>query len=327
MQDPQNNLSTSSFRGKQKLLLKQVAMFFIPIVLGYAVIELLVLNLPANYKNNSTYFKENKENIEIMVLGSSQMDGDVNPAFFDKPGICLASASQHHKLDFTILKQLLPETKNLKYVVLELSYSHLELPHNSNEFWKNSIYLKYYNINAFERKTYFKDTLVFLANPKVYSERLVDYYLLGKEKDRQLNKYGFNVNSFNGIFKENNYDEEAIIKLKRLPNQIKNDVVFKHNTTFLYSMIGYLIDRDIHVIITTLPLYKTYRAALNPEILKRRDSILTIIKEKYPQVTVFETESDSITFKITDFNNGNHLNSRGAEKYTKKLNDLINSLE
>ncbi len=325
MQDPQNNLFTSSFKEKQKNILTYSFWFFLPVVIIFTIVELLVLNMPANYKNNSEYFKKNKNNIELLALGSSQMAGAINPDFIDVPSICLASSSQHHKLDFTILKQLLPETKNLKYVVLELSTSHLELPHNSKGFWKNSVYLKYFNVNAFERKTYFKDKLIFISNPDIYSRKLMDYYLLKKD-ETTLNLYGFNTDEEHGIFKKYNYNEVAISKLKTQPNQKENPTIFKNNTAFLYTMLDYLKEHNIQPIICSLPLYKTYRANLNPNIVRRRDSIITVIKKNYPEILFIQAENDT-QFKVTDFNNVNHLNLSGAEKFSKELNKIIIPLE
>lgn len=293
-------------------------------VVVFIIVELLVLAMPANYKNNSAYYKENKDSIELMAFGTSQMAGAINPNFIDVKSICLASSSQHHKLDFTILKQLLPETKNLKYVVLELSTSHLELPHNSKDFWKNSVYLKYYKVNAFERFTYFRDELIFISNPDIYSEKLKDYYLLNKNEDI-LNLYGFNTGEGHGVFRKYNYDETVISKLKTTPNQQENPEIFKHNTVYFYSMLDYLKEQQIQTIICSLPLYKTYRSHLNPNIVRRRDSIITVIKKNYPNVIFLNVENDT-DFKVENFNNANHLNLSGAKIFSEKLNEVINDL-
>ncbi|MCF6307372.1 MAG: DUF1574 domain-containing protein [Flavobacteriaceae bacterium] len=291
----------------------------------FTIVELLVLEMPANYKNNSEYYSKNKDTIELMAFGTSQMAGAINPGFIDTPSICLASSSQHHKLDFTILKQLLPETKNLKYVVLELSTSHFVLPHNSKNFWKNSVYLKYFNVNAFERKTYFKDKLIFISNPDIYSEKLKDYYLLNKDEE-SLNLYGFNTGEGHGVFRKYNYDEVAISKLKTTPNQKENPAVFMHNTMYFYSMLDYLEEHQIQTVICSLPLYKTYRTHLNPNIVRRRDSIIEVIKKNYPNVIFLNAENDT-DFKVEDFNNANHLNLSGAKIFSGKLNEILNNLD
>jgi len=325
MQDLQNNLSTFNFKEKLRYLLRYSFFFFIPVVVIFTIIELLVIEMPANYKNNSEYYSKNKDKIELIAFGTSQMAGAINPDFIEAPSICLASSSQHHKLDFTILKQLLPETKNLKYVVLELSTSHFELPHNSKNFWKTSVYLKYFNVNAFERQTYFKDELIFLSNPEIYSERLIDYYLLNKDKET-LNLYGFNTDEGYGAFKKYNYDEAVISKLKTTPNQKENPEIFNHNTAYFYSMLDFLKEHHLQTIICSLPLYKTYRDHLNPNIVRRRDSIISIIKKNYPDVIYLNLESDT-DFKVEDFNNANHLDLSGAKIFSEKLNEKLTDLD
>lgn len=326
MLDQQNNLYISNSKGKERYLITYSLWFFIPILFIYGIVEVLVFNIPTNYKTNSAYFNESKSEIELIALGSSQMDGAINPEFLDKPSICLASSSQHHKLDFTILKQLKLSTINLKYVVLELSDSHLELPHNSKNFWKNAVYLKYFNVNAFERKTYFKDKLIYIANPDLYTRMLNDYYLKDNY-DIELNKFGFNTNSFNGSFPLNDFDEGIISKLTMIPNQKENPKIFKNNTAYLFSMLDYIDDHNLQAIICTLPLYKRYNINLNSNIVKRRDSIISVIKKRYPNVIFMEEENDTINFKVTDFNNANHLNPNGAKKFTLLLNKQVNKLD
>lgn len=310
----------------KKALIKYSILFFIPVIGIYILLEALVLSMPANYKNSSDYYNENKNSIEIIALGSSQMAGAINPEYFNKPAICLASSSQHHKLDFTIFKQLQLESKKTKYVIIELSPNHLNLPHNTKSFWKNSVYLKYFNVNAFERETYFKDELIYISNPDLYSKKMMEYYLL-KTDNTKLNKYGYNLNVSESIFKKYDFDEIEISKLKTNSNQLENPEIFKHNTAYLFSMLNYYKENNIHPIICTLPLYKTYRNNLNANIVNRRDSIISVIKNKYPEVTFFEAEKDTATFKIYDYSNANHLNPDGAKKFTLKLNEIINKIE
>ena len=117
--------------------------------------------------------------------------------------------------------------------------------------------LKYYNVNAFERKTYFKDKLIYIANPDLYSRMLNDYYLKDNY-DIKLNKFGYQTNSFNGSFPLNDFNEDIISKLITTPNQKENPDIFKNNTAYLFSMLDYISDRGLKVIICTLPLYTTY---------------------------------------------------------------------
>ena len=322
MQDQKSSSSIFSFKKSHRRFLKQSLVFFIPVVLLYIIIELLVLQIPFNYDATSSFFNSEKEQIEIMALGPSQTNSAINPKYFEITTISLASTSQHHNLDFKILKQTKDRLPNLKYLVLELSYSHLELPHNSKDFWKNSVYLKYYNINAFERNTYFKDKLIFLARPDIYSKHLVNHYIK-KKPGPTLNNFGFNENVSEGLFYNLEYNDSLITSKKFRINTEPNLTLFKYNTEFLFEMLDYTKKHNLNVVISTIPLYKTYLKARNPKILKRRDSILGVISEKYSNVRIFYKESDTIRFTTSDYVNQNHLNPRGAEKFSIELNEFI----
>ncbi len=322
MQDQKSNLSIFSFKKLQRSFLKRMLVFFIPVVVLYTTIELLVLQIPLNYVITSTFFNSEKEEIEIMALGPSQTNSAINPEYFDRTTISLSSASQHHNLDFNILKQTKSRLPKLKYVILELSYAHLEHPHNSKSFWKNSVYLKYYDVNAFERNTYFKDKLIYLARPDIYSKHLTDHYIK-KQEDLSFNKFGFSKKAINeGVFYGLNYNDSAIANTKFQIKTQPNLKLFKYNTDYLYKMLDYAEQEDLKVVVCTMPLYKTYLNSRNPEVVKRRDSILKLLPQKYKNLRVFDKESDSL-FITTDYTNHNHLNPSGAEKFSKELNEFI----
>jgi hypothetical protein len=61
--------------------------------------------------------------------------------------------------------------------------------------------------------------------------------------------------------------------------------------------------------------------------MKRRDSILKVAQKRYSNVVVFEKETDTVDFKVTDFTNTNHLNPDGAKIFTSELNEFINNLK
>jgi len=322
MPDRKKSSSIFSFNKKQKSFLKGALVFFIPVIAVYVVLEILVLQVPFNYVNVSKYFAFEGRNIKVLTTGSSQMMCAVNPQFIDQKAINFGSNSQHHNIDYNIITQTRDRLENIKVVVLELSYSHLEIAHNSKFFWKNNVYLKYYNVNNFERNTYFKDKLIFLSEPEIYSKVLNDHYIK-HESVGKYNRFGFDENKFAGLFEESNYEEDKIPKKSTTINTAENSYLFENNTKFLYKMLDYLSEEKLNVVITTLPMHRYYLRDRNPNILRRRDSILELILKNYNNVRAFRKEEDSINFKTTDFKDHNHLNPRGAEKFTKELNTFI----
>ncbi|MFT7628072.1 MAG: hypothetical protein ACI9AT_002184 [Ulvibacter sp.] len=322
MPDRKKSLSIFSFNKKQKSFLKGALVFFIPVIAVYVILEILVSQVPFNYVNISKQIASEGKSIKIITTGSSQMMCAVNPQFFDQPAINFASNSQHHKIDYNIITQTKDRLESLDVVVLELSYSHLEIAHNSKFFWKNNVYLKYYNVNNFERNTYFKDKLIFLSEPEIYSKVIIDHYIKHKGVSK-YNRFGFDENKFAGLFEESNYEEDKILKKSITINTDESSYFFENNTEFLYKMLDYLSEEKLNVIVTTLPMHRYYLKDRNPNILKRRDSILELVLKNYNNVRAFRKEEDSINFITSDFKDHNHLNPRGAEKFTTELNTFI----
>lgn len=325
MPGPKKTLSIFSFSKAQLRFIKYCLVFFTPVVVAYFILEMLVLNIPINYKVFGNYLNAHSQEIVIMGLGSSQMKCGFNSAFTDDIAINLSSTSQHHNEDFHILKGTKDRLPKLKYVLMEVSYNHLELPHHPNDYWKNTIYLNYYGVNAFERPTWFQDRLVYLSNSRFYSHKLMEYYVYGSSSEK-LNEYGFDTNNYNGDFKKMNYDESKIAahKFKIISREDLN--IFKKNTAYLFKMLDYMQAENLKVIVCTLPLYKTYLKERNPNVVRRRDSVLDIIKNKYGNVVLLNQETDTLNFTVNDFLNENHLNPNGAKKFTALVNRKLDSL-
>ena len=307
----------------QRKFLTYSLFFFLLVVAGYLVMEYLSLGLPSAIKANQIYREQSHDDFKILVLGSSQIQSAVNPEWLDSPTLNLASGDQHHDTDFKLLKGIESKLQDLKTVVLEVSYSHFELPHNGKDFWKNALYLKYYDVNCFERKTYFKDRLVYLSNPRFFSEKINEQYIK-KNTIVKFNDHGFNTENYEGQFEVLNHDEKKITNMPRFKiNTEPNLEIFATNTRLFYEMIDYLSEKKIAIILCKVPMYKTYHERRNPAILRRRDSVITDVLQKYPKVKLLDLETDTVLFQVKDYWNQSHLNPDGAKKFTAWLNALI----
>ncbi len=307
----------------QRKFLTYGLLFFLPVVAGYLAMEYLSLSLPSAIKANQEYIKRVNNNFETLILGSSQIQGAVNPEWLDSPTLNLASGDQHHDTDFKLLKGFEPKLSNLKTVVIEVSYSHFELPHNGKDFWKNTLYLKYFDVNSFERNTYFKDRLVYLSNPRFFSEKIYQQYIK-KNAIEKYNDYGYNTENYEGQFKVLGHDEKKIANMPRFKiNTEPNLEIFATNTRLFYEMLDYLSEKELVVILAKVPMYKTYHTKKNPAILQRRDSVVADVLKKYRNVKLLDLETDTVLFNVNDYRNQSHLNPDGAKKFTAWLNALL----
>ena len=325
MQDQKKSLSIFSFSKKQLRFLLMCGIFFLPIIALYIMVEMKVSEIPNRFSVIRDYIKKDGDKIEIAVFGSSQIQNGINPEFLNKPTINLGSLGQHHNTDFTLLKGLKNRFPNLKTVVFEASYGHFEIPHNSKYYWKNSVFLKYYHVNTFGRPVTPKDSLLFISHPGKFSKIISDYYLKTAEINR-VNQYGFDTLNFEGKYKKQNYDSLSIIKKPIKIYKRESLETFHYNANYFYNMIDYCIEQNLQVIILSPPTQSHYNVLRNNSILKRRNRVLSQVKETHNNIHLLNLETD-LSFTIKDFKNENHLNPNGAKKLTIKLDSLINTIE
>lgn len=301
-------------------------LFFIPVIVWYLTFEYLTLNLPNQFIENVNYIEKNKTNFEVLALGSSQLMSALNPALIDKPTLNLASGNQHHDTDFKLLKAFKKRFPNLKTIILEVSYSHFELPYNTKSFWKNNIYLKYYNVNCFERNVYFKDRLIYLSNPSFFRNKLYNYYIKKNDSTR-YNEVAFTITDSYGQFAKLNYNEEKINNTKRFKiNTIPNLTLYSNNSDHFIKILDFAKSEDLKVVVVCVPMYKTYLQKRNPEILNRRNILLSSLDERYNNVFIVSKEEDTTNYGIKDYYNQSHLSYFGAQKFSKFLNAYLNQL-
>ena len=326
MQDQKKSSSISSFKKDFLHFVKISSIFFLPVIIAYIALEYSVLQIPTSYKITGEYLDNNAEDIEVIFLGSSQIKNSINTKFIEKKSINLSSTSQHHNTDFRILKQTRERLKNAKTVILEVSYGHFELPHNTKYFWKNNLFLKYYNVNTFSRKTYFKDRLIYISRPGYFSSQLVKYYIKKDSLSFNINEFGFDENNFKGKFMKHNYDDDKILGTNVKIERRAYLNLFEYNVNYFYSMLDYCKKEGFNIIISSPPTYKSYNDLRNPNILRRRDSILNVVSNKYEGINFLNSEEDP-EFTAKSYRNENHLNPFGAELYSKKMNEFLNNLK
>lgn len=301
-------------------------LFFLPVVTVYIAVEYFTQKIPSAYPLLEKQIETRSDSFETLILGSSQMMSGINPEWLDSQTLNLASGSQHHDTDFKLLKGLISKLPNLRTVILEVSYSHFELPHNGSEYWKNNIYLKYYNINCFDRVTYFKDELLYLSNPIVFSERLEEYYLDGKTPF-EYNKYGFNYADTYEQFANKSFNKDSIAAMKRFKINLESNLsLYEINKILFFEMLDYLKAHNLTVIICTVPMYETYLGKRVPEILARRNDVLNLVEKRYDSIYILDREESGRNYSVRDFWNQSHLSPSGAKKFTNELNELLNDL-
>jgi len=119
------------------------------------------------------------------------------------------------------------------------------------------------------------------------------------------------------------YDKELILKTYN-PNNYPNlnTAYLEFTTSWFNKVLSYCKENNLEVILTQTPTYKFYRDHQDEAVLQRRDSIVSLALQGYPNVRIINEEENE-EYKVHHYVNENHLNPAGAEIFTKKLDAFI----
>lgn len=307
--------------------LRHLSIFILSWIILIFGIEYYLENFSSTFKIKYDYIKNERQEIEVLALGSSHIQNGINPKFITKyKMVNLAFGGQTIILDQKILAKFIDSLPSLKYVILELGYQSLE-KRNKSDYHRNSLYLRFYKINNFGRNINLKDYSIFLSKPKLY----LNYFNPFSEK-LNINKFGYKTTLSLGAdrFRRLNYDKELInsdvnnIFIKR--HKYEDLEAFTHNTEVFEKMLVLCKKRNVIPIVIIPPVYYSYYRQMIDAKKLRRDSFIDELKNRYINMIVFDYEQDK-RFIITDYKNEDHLNPSGGEKFSKILNDtLFNSI-
>ena len=303
-----------------KKFLIQTCLFFIPVIIGYAIIENTTRNLPLSPKIKSDFYKKYQEDIEVLVLGASQNRDAINPEFLSQKALNIAFPDQDYYVSSKLLEHLGPTLPSLKTVIVPITYGHFETAPNQKETWKNSMYRYYFGATVSDKFTYFKDNLLYISHPEYYAAKTNEYKKGISNID--CNEYGYNRDVGKSLFYKFAYDSLSIAEqpVHIAPNTPRPKFI-PENVEKLKAILDFCVQQNYTIIFVETPTTKRFKEQRIPEVLRRKDSILSFITSDY-KIQYIHAESTD-TYYIKDHRDNNHLSPQGAEKFTKRLNSFL----
>lgn len=299
---------------------KKILLFLVPIILCFFCLEIILKQIPNDYKYKAGYLDKNANQIQTLIFGSSHSFFGVNPIFFSSNTFNASHVSQSLDYDYKILCKYKARLTNLSDIYIPLSYFTLWAKlKNENEHWRLKSYFDSY---GFKEDVNFIESFAISKGLKMSVKRSFKYLFLQKsERTCSDLGWGTTFNSTNSQDLEMSGKSAAIRHTKKNLLSAKNAVILDDNVRILKEIITWCKNKEINVILFTPPAYKTYRDQLNPEQLKRTISIGTEFSKKYNNCQYINLLSDE-TFVKEDFYDADHLSEIGAEKLSLKLNEL-----
>lgn len=305
-----------------KHFLTKVIIISLPILFGAILMEILLRNTPNDYLFKKQYLDNNSSEIETLILGSSHSFYGFNPKYFSSNTFNASHVSQSLNFDFEILKKYQDKLKNLKTVVLPISY--FTLYHkliSSSESWRVKNYVIYYGLNLSKSLVHHSEVLSNQFNVNI--KRIVSYYLFTNSPISCTDLgWGTRFNSKNAKDLANTGKTAAKRHTKDI-NSDKYQEIFNDNILILNSILKWCEKNNINVLLLTPPAFETYRKNLNQEQLEKNLITARNICFKYENCKYYNLLDDT-SFVTIDFFDADHLSESGAMKLSVLINGKIN---
>lgn len=304
----------------KKFVLKMFC-FILPFMILFLFAEYRLSKVENSYTFKKKNFEKNINDIEVLNLGSSHGNYGLDPDFYDYRGYNMANVSQSLYYDCKIFNNYVDKMKSLKVVIIPVSSFLLGFKMiESDEYWREFFYERFYGI-PMESSSKLIDmrrfSLFALYGNKESMQYLKNPHRIAVENDFKEN--GSNIKKYYNLeeFMRNISDAEGK-KRADFHDKIFDEKNIKENMFYLEEIVKKCIEKKVVPVIITTPAYNTYYENLNKEKLKITEEKLEYIQKKYG-VKYYNYLKDS-RFVKEDFKDNDHLNPKGAEKFSKIIN-------
>lgn len=293
-----------------------MVIFSAPILVVLVAMEIFLQSIPNNYKIKSDYLENHSEAIETLILGNSHTYYGLNPEWMDGHTFNMSNVSQSLDIDLAILQYYLPKMKQLNTVVMRLSYdSMFEILSETDEHWR----YKDYNLNS---KIPLKYT------PKHHSEilsisfkenlkRLFSYYIKN-ESSVTCNAYGWGTDAHSANAKDLNRTGVLVAK----KHTATSTHLFENNLQTLNNIAAICKTYNVNLYLVTTPAFESYVSNLDYRQLDATINAGLQVSKRYDNVFYYNF-LEIWRFDTEYFFDADHLNERGAQLFSKMINNII----
>ena len=297
-------------------------------LIGFGVLKDKIICLFKYWQIDFRYLMEKflkcRNDIEAIITGISYANYGIRTDYLDRPAFNFALPSQDLYYDYQISMHILNQyngRKKLKYFIICLAYYSFQYDMSKTVF-KDCIYRyarvmdKYHGISGAQEELELYEGLF----SKIFSNEAFDLFYASQRKEIQrIESDRVAGNQDDAFIAEKIFENSAKQALKDYNKNYPATV--EKNKSIFSEYIEALIQSDIQPICIVLPAYAKYVQNVSRQIGQEFREIMTEFKSQYH--FQYYDFFNSTLFDHTDFRDCSHLNYKGAEKFTKMLNNTI----
>ena len=288
-----------------KRFIKVIILFLLPVICGCVLLEYGMRNVPNSYSFKKNWLDLNISSVRIWSFGSSHGLYGISPRYFSKPAFNSAHVSQPLKYDAFIFEKYIEQADSLEWVILPISYftmtSKME---DGEEWWRIKNYCIYYDCPYHEWEPKYKIEII--GNPLSFYKQIkrVGRYWIKGIDDNSCDSLGLDL----GYSKTKRGEEWYMNGEQRAKYHTKD-----------------LQEKKVSILLLTTPMCSTYYECVDSTQYSLMTETCETLEYAYKNVQYLNLFKD-VRFIEDDFFDADHLETDGAAKLTKILDEYISDL-
>lgn len=315
---------------EQFKLYKKILLIIIPVLFLILFFEVKARELESGFSLKKKIIERNAAEINTLILGSSHGYLSINPDVLGHGSRNLANYSQDLYYDDMIFSKYKNELKNLKCILLSVSYFSLWYDVNcAPENWRKYFYKRTFDIPS--KSPYsFSD----LTDIKTYS--LAFFYrlenvLYGMISPRlfsfgtKMNSSGWNIDTLN------TFVDSSEISLNKGKDRVDftNTLIvrdnFEYNVNILDKFSKYAKENNIKLVFVTMPVSYIYSEYMNKNVYDEFTGKVSEFTDN--NNIIYLNYFNDKRFSLKDYYDYDHLNGSGSLKFSNILKDTLETLK
>lgn len=294
--------------------------FCLPLLVGWVALEWVLAQVPNSFSAKRDELEPLAGNVDTIILGSSEAFFGISPHKLGGTAFNLANNAQTLYYDDEIMKRVLPELPRLKRVILQIDYVSLysELYDNTDSWREYGYYqewhiplqrpIDYWNVRLFSRAALYKTLSALLDLAK---GRRADFATCVDDRGWCDAPQEWAAPRTDVAARQMIDGNHSNMHEEHVPG----------NTAALEQLLAMLHERGIDVVILFMPVSAAYQAAMHQDSWKREQDIVQDLARKYGARCLSFVGEPRLTDE--DFNDVNHLNARGAVRFSGFLDAAL----
>jgi len=277
--------------------------------------EYMLRKIPNDYAYKRNYLDKYSNNIQVIFFGNSHIYYGIDPELISKNSFNASHVSQSIDYDSKIFFKYANEWDSLEFIVLNISYSSLfsKISEEESSKWRIKNYIIYYYLY---KDFNFRNFTELFSLPFKSSITRIKKYFITNKNEITCSKKGYGINQ--------RKKKDLVISGKSAAKRhTKSDfAALNDNVLLIEELISHAKKNGIKVILLTPPAYRTYSNSLNSTQLILSIKTAQNLANKHVNCDYYNFLTDVIFFS-EDFRDADHLDSKGAIKFSNLINQLI----